>query len=220
MPIDQKAVLAQIDFVLNRVKEALPRLRTSSKVDRIELLELITLLKAAIDRLAPKRSPYREKAHAIFNEEKVYEGYTIEGLSGILSALRVDYEAGHLQAIHEIIHADVFSDFLDMALYLLKEGYKDPAAVIAGGVLEEHLRKLCLKNAVDVEVEDGKPKKADRLNADLTKAEVYSKLDQKSVTAWLDLRNNAAHGKYDEYDGKQVSFVIQSLLDFITRNPA
>ena len=45
-----------------------------------------------------------------------------------------------------------------------------------------------------------RPKKTDRMNSELTKAEAYSKLDQKSVTAWLDLRNKAAHGKYDEYD--------------------
>ncbi len=38
-----------------------------------------------------------------------------------------------------------------MAEYLLKEGYKDPAAVITGSTLEEHLRKLCIKNGIDIE---------------------------------------------------------------------
>ena len=63
-------------------------------------------------------------------------------------------------------------------------------------------------------------RKPGRMNSELTKAEAYSKLDQKSVTAWLDLRNKAAHGKYDEYDLKQVALLNQGVRDFISRNPA
>ena len=53
-----------------------------------------------------------------------------------------------------------------------------------------------------------------------TRAEVYSKLDQKNVTAWLDLRNKAAHGHYDQYESAQVGLLISGFRDFITRNPA
>lgn len=65
-----------------------------------------------------------------------------------------------------------------------------------------------------------RPKKADRLNADLSGADVYSKLDQKNVTAWLDLRNKAAHGEYDKYGQQQVQLLISSIRDFITRHPS
>ena len=73
-----------------------------------------------------------------------------------------------------------------MAEYLLKEGYKDPAAVLVGGVLEEHLRKLCLKNNITaIDPKDGKPRKSSVLNDDIAKAKIYDRLEQKSVTAWL-----------------------------------
>jgi len=107
-----------------------------------------------------------------------------------------------------------------MAEHLLSNGYKDPAAVMVGSVLEEHLRQLCLKNDLDVETEvDGKlkPKKVDRLNSELAKNEVYGKLDQKSVTAWLDLRNKAAHGKYDEYTAEQVKNMVLGVTEFLAR---
>ncbi len=106
-----------------------------------------------------------------------------------------------------------------MASYLLDEGYKDPAAVLIGGVLEEHLRKLCIKYGISIE-ENYKPKKADKINSDLSKEKVYSKLDQKSITAWLDLRNKAAHGKYDEYSKKQVLLMLEGVRKFISRNTA
>ncbi len=58
------------------------------------------------------------------------------------------------------------------------------------------------------------------MNSELASATVYSKLDQKNVTAWLDLRNKAAHGQYSEYSKEQVALFIQSVRDFITRIPA
>ena len=64
----------------------------------------------------------------------------------------------------------------------------------------------------------GKSKKADTLNADLAKAGVYNKLEQKNVTAWLGLRNDAAHGHFQNYDASQVALLIQSVRDFLGRS--
>ena len=58
------------------------------------------------------------------------------------------------------------------------------------------------------------------MNADLKKDEVYSLYDQKMVTAQLDIRNNAAHGKYDAYNNEDVERFIDWLSDFIDRFPA
>ena len=44
-----------------------------------------------------------------------------------------------------------------------------------------------------------------------------NELIQKQITAWLDLRNNAAHGKYSEYTQEQVSLLLQGVMDFIIR---
>lgn len=61
------------------------------------------------------------------------------------------------------------------------------------------------------------PRKADALNSELAKVEVYSKLDQKQITAWLALRNNAAHGKYDEYTSEQVRNMLVGVTEFMVR---
>lgn len=142
-----------------------------------------------------------------------------EGLA-ILQAVRDEIAGGWLFTVKSLVAAELFADFITMAEHLNETGYKDPAAVMAGSVLEEHLRQLSLKNSLPVEDDrDGDlvPRKADRLNAELAKANVYSKLDQKLVTAWLDLRNNSAHGKYDTYTSEQVHQMIQGVIEFMAR---
>ena len=140
----------------------------------------------------------------------------------VMQTIREEIAGGWLSTVRGLITAEVFADFLEMAEHLLETGYKDPAAVMAGSVLEEHLRQLCAANSIDAcEEKNSKqiPKKADRLNAELAGAAVYTKLDQKQITAWLDLRNNAAHGKYDQYTDSQVKNAIAGITNFMSRVP-
>lgn len=183
---------------------------------------LNTRIMAVITRITGINSEYYKQAMNVLPiiSEPIAR---LMGLYGVLTGLYQDLKAGYLKSFSELIHADIFSDYIEMAEYLLEEGYKDPAAVITGSTLEEHLRKLCIKNGIDIEImSSGKlrSKKADGINSDLAKQGVYSKLEQKSITAWLDLRNKAAHGKYSEYDENQVKQLIMGVRDFIVRNPA
>lgn len=144
----------------------------------------------------------------------------IESGMAILFAMRDEVAGGWLASVKSLVAAEIFSDFLEMATHLLSAGYKDAAAIMIGSVLEEHLRQLAAGAGIPVEREiDGSlvAKKADLLNSELAKADVYSKLDQKTVTAWLDLRNKAAHGKYSEYEKGQVDLMSQSVTDFMAR---
>ena len=138
-----------------------------------------------------------------------------------MKALLADVKAGHLQSVVDLVHAETFADFLEMAQHLLDAGYKDAAAVIAGSALEAHVRALCEKHGLPLAVTkpDGSatPKKADSMNSELAGADIYNKLDQKNVTAWLDLRNKAAHGKYAEYQKDQVLLLIGGVRDFLAR---
>jgi hypothetical protein len=143
--------------------------------------------------------PYYMEFNKKVNDASPY--LTEEG-RGILKAVKNEIDGGWAFTVKGLISAEIFSNFLEMAEYLLTEGYKDPAAVMAGSVLEEHLRQLCIKNSIPIEsIKDGKPipKKADLINSQLASANIYNKLDQKSITSWLDLRNKAAHGQYSEY---------------------
>ena len=183
---------------------------------------LITRIKAIVKRITGNDSEYYKRIEEILVQyEYLLDHEKLGPLKGVLDGLYQDLKAGYLKSFSELIHADIFSDYIEMAEYLLEEGYKDPTAVITGSTLEEHLRKLCIKNGIDI-MSSGKlkHKKADGMNSDLVKQGVYSKLELKSVTAWLDLRNKAAHGNYSEYNENQVKQLIIGVRDFIVRNPA
>jgi len=217
----QKEALSQIEALLGRCRGVVSRSQypDCSGLLKEEITSINTLMSDCIYRFAPNGSRHRESVLEILKTYGVDSGPSIRRLAGVLDALRISYESGYLTTVSELIHADVFTDFIEMADYLLTEGYKDPAAVIIGSVLEEHLRQLAQKNGVDVNI-GSRPKKADQLNADLFTQSVFSKLDQKAVTSWLDLRNKAAHGKYNEYSKDQVAIQLQGIRDFIGRNPA
>jgi hypothetical protein len=184
---------------------------------------LVTKAIAAIQRIGGNNSTYANEVERILKKLE-YLHLHVAHIMGVVTALRDDLKAGYIQSLVELIHSDVFSDFLEMAQHLCDSAYKDAAAVIAGSTLESHLRSLCHKAGIPVEVVkpdgDTLPKKADTMNSELASAAIYSKLDQKSITAWLDLRNKAAHGKYNEYSQEQVLIFVSGVRDFIVRNPA
>jgi len=187
-----------------------------------EVVRLVTSARAAIRRIAGPHSAYFDQCEKLV-EFAPHSVSRLEQLMGVVDSLRDDLSKGYLDSIAELIHGSIFGDYLEMAQHLLDEGYKDAAAVIAGSTLEAHLRKLCDKAGVESQTQindEVRPKKADQMNVDLAGKGVYSKLDQKNVTAWLDLRNKAAHGRYNEYSGSQVELLISGIRDFITRNPA
>lgn len=218
MSIDNKYITDQI----KRALDAHQAMKARSQYDDLSdcedsaVVELIILLSSTIERIAPPNSRYFLSTKKAIEDYGSSNGYVIPIFVGILKTLNSDYQAGYLKKMEDIIHGDIFSDFIEMAEYLLCEGYKDPSAVLVGGVLEEQLRKLCENNNIDI-TENNKPKKADRLNSDLAKANVYTKLDQKNITAWLDLRNKAAHGNYNEYSKEQVTLMLQGVRNFISQ---
>lgn len=161
--------------------------------------------------------PYYESFKNSVNKTEVS---SVEAGKGLLASIKTEIEKGWIKSIKELISAEIFTDFLEMAEHLLQEKYEHPAAVMIGSVLEEHLRNLCQKFSIQItEGKNGKhlSKKADLLNSELTRINVYNKLDQKNVTAWLDLRNKAAHGKYDEYNIQQVQLMHNGVSEFIAR---
>ena len=84
--------------------------------------------------------------HIYYNDfDKRVNGYGIDETENginILQSIKHEIENDWLITFKELVSAEIFSDFLEMARYLLDQNFKDAAAVTIGSVLEEHLRML------------------------------------------------------------------------------
>lgn len=217
--MEKSQIITRIDFVIQKGQEGLSHLVSSDRgpyVPRIYYAGFRSAGLALIVSIYGEDHPYFKEFNKIVEN---LQAYCVEGGIGILNSIKEEIEGGWLTSYRQLVSAEIFSDFLEMAEYLLEQSYKDAAAVMIGSVLEEHLRQLCQLHYIDTHLpgEDRKPKKADSLNSELAKNGVYGKLDQKNVTAWLDLRNKSAHGNYQLYSIDQVRLMYQGVLDFIAR---
>jgi hypothetical protein len=127
----------------------------------------------------------------------------------ILQAAQEDYDGGYLNNVKTIVQAEVFDSELEQASELLANGYKSPAAVVAGVVIETTLKDLCDKHGIN-------RGKLERMNADLCKAGTYTLLVQKQITALAQIRNDAAHGNSEAFQDGDVKSMIEDVRRFVT----
>lgn len=138
----------------------------------------------------------------------------VEQAFGVLLAAKDDFESNSLFSLKKLVEAELFDEFLEQAEHLLEAGYYQPAAVVAGSVLEDGLRKLCRVNGVTL---PDSPK-LDWMNSELAKRGTYTKLLQKRITALADLRNCAAHGKWTEFRASDVEAMVRDIRDFMANH--
>ena len=135
----------------------------------------------------------------------------------IFLSAKSDYDGGFLFDIRNLVHADVFTNELEQALYFHGEGWKIPALVIAGTVLESTLRELCDQNGITF----GKPPTINPMNDELAKAGIYNKAMKTQILNWGQNRNSAAHGKQDELEAlslDDVKRMIDGISEFVAKH--
>lgn len=139
------------------------------------------------------------------------ESWDAEKGTATLRAAQTDIENGYLKSLETLVSADIFTDFLEMSEHLLQEGYKDPAASLIGAVLEDGLRKISANHSVKVKTKED----ISSLNQKLAQANVYNRLTQKRIQVWNDIRNNADHGHFNEYDSDLVDEMLKGVQSFL-----
>lgn len=133
---------------------------------------------------------------------------------GILKAIKDDLENDGLINFKRLIEAEVFEDFLEQAEYLMNSHYYEPAAVIIGCVLEDGLRKLCIRNNIPL----SERPMLGQMNDLLAKKGVYKAQTKKFITAFTDIRNKAAHGKWDEVEKEDVERFLDWTREFMEKH--
>jgi hypothetical protein len=208
--------LKQLDALLDEYNKTLGGTRGTNSA---AVLVMIQRFLAAIQRLVLPTSTYAQSA-ARQAVSKATPTSRLIALAAIVRALHDDIAAGWLASVVEQAHAETYTDYLSMAEGLIGQGYKDAAAVIAGTSLEVHLKALAVKHGVSLQAPNGSPRMASGLNDELKRQSVYNAVEHKQVTAWLAIRNAAAHGNYVDYDEAAVKGLVEGVGNFAVRHPA
>lgn len=171
-----------------------------------------------IQMLATKRTSYSDLIKDIRTTSEHYP----EQLYGMILGLKSAYENGMLKNLSELIETNVIADYLIQAEQLLNGNKKGihtygPAAVLAGTVLEDSLRRLCNRQEPPISTTKtgGHPKSMGILIDDLKNANLFNELKAKQLRAWADIRNAAAHGRFDEFNREDVEQMILGIQTFL-----
>ena len=216
--MDWDRVADHLSSCLRDAEQELKRKRTPDDKDGVvEMLEATLRLEEAVTKHVPRPSIYIDECN---DRPKDSIAARCQYAVALGKAFLSDITNGQLKRAEELIRADQFSSYLDMAEHLVSEGYKDPAAVLAGSSLEVHLRNLIAKSGLVPFGSNGVPKKASQSNDELANNGVYDRNVQKLVTSWLAIRNSAAHGKYEQVKKDDVELMIKWIRTFISEYPA
>jgi hypothetical protein len=233
---DAAWAVKEIDDTLDRSETLLPTIASETDGEfafsfnrdpqgEAKAIEAALLLEETVRRLAPSKSMYARRLEAVARQQIIGLPDHVAAkralqYRAILRALRYDLKRGAIRTLEETVRADLFSDQLDIADYFLEEGFLPAAAVTAGVVLEEHLRKLAEKHEVPARSGKGTALSAEGLNQSF-RGPVYDLGDQKLVTAWLDLRNAGAHPRSKtKLTADRVGSMVEGVREFIVRHPA
>lgn len=218
MQIDEK-ILLRMDELIELGKRVLvtrsppmPGHITSDFVDVQMTNQWLTSCLNLLGRVFGESSPHYLRLKEQFPNYPKWPN--VSQAFGVLLAAKDDFESGSVFSFKRLVEAELFDEFLEQAEHLFEAGYFQPAAVIAGSVLEDGLRKLCEANSITLSLSP----KLDSMNAELAKKAIYSKLVQKRVTALADLRNSAAHGKWAEFERSDVESMLRDIRDFMAKH--
>jgi hypothetical protein len=150
-----------------------------------------------------------------FSGEIVNKYATAVKLRGSLTALREAVDRDLLTSLEDLVAADAFASLLDQADELYEKKYLLAAGVLGRAVLEEHIRKKCIRCGV---LPAGRPTISE-LNQTLYKCGDIDKLAMQQVTSMATAGNHCAHNLPPPLSKAQVRRLIDDVRDFVARHP-
>ena len=214
----KKEILAELDSLVEigkRLDESFEMTGMGgyeSSIPEHEHRTFATSALAAIQRIAGESSQYYQAAPKPNSQDRIsvagFNPTLIPGLRGALSSLREAVNSGLLVSLETRLRAAVHDDLLEQGSELVKNGYYVAGMVLIGGVLEDHLRKMCETHSL---VWSGKGSIA-KYN-DLLKDKAYNQAVWRRIQSIGDVRNDAAHGNAKKVDEAEV----QDALRFVRR---
>lgn len=136
--------------------------------------------------------------------DALFAASRVSQMCALLLRLWAEIEGGLLTTFENRVIAATFDDFLDHGAEYLKGGRKDEAAVIAGIVFEDTIRRI--SRILEI---DEKGVALETLITELAKRGILTGLKAKRGRAAAGLRTSAAHARWGEIQLSDVKPVIE-----------
>lgn len=215
-------ILAQLDALLATAQRLDDSFRMGemgsyeSSIPEAEHRAFVTAAKAAIRRIAGEGSEYYKALPEISDAQRItvpgYSPTTIPAIHGSLTALRDAVDGGLLTSIENLLRANFHDDFLVQSQTLLDAGYHVAAMVLIGGVLEDHMHKLCVNRSLTWNGTGSLSKYNDALRA----GTVYAQPTWRRIQSIGDVRNDAAHGNVANVEQSDVDDAQKYVRRFLS----
>ena len=158
-------------------------------------------------------------------QHKVLLASSVQSTLATLKGIRNNYVNGFYNDLTQQIVANMSADYMEQAEALLGEGIAGqydhvPAAVLCGAVLENRLRSYCenLDPPIETVKPNGESLTLGALTSELDRIKAFDKQTRKMLRAWADIRNAAAHGRFDEFTREQVELMLLGVNGFLTNH--
>jgi len=176
--------------------------------DKVPLHSWLVKVENVLSTVFGSRSAHYIQTKKVLDKNPEHS-YEVNQIVGVLTGALSDLEDGFLVGQEHLIAGVILDSVLEQARYLLKTGFKDPAAILCRVVIEDALQRLC--------VEENLPSsgKSASLNDALKSQGRYTKPQWRLIQSWLDVGNSAAHGKFSEFTDDDVKQMISDVERFL-----
>lgn len=180
--------------------------------DMIQVHEWLTKTRNILETVFGRQSPQHRDFEEVLPEDgikQVKQSLDVYPIVGVLQGALSDLKNGYLLGREFFIVGEVFDSILEQAKHFIKTGNKDIAAILARIVLEDALKRLARSEGIDDSF------KASKINDELKNKERYPQVRWRSVQTWLDVGNDAAHGRFNEYTKEDVASAVGGIEHFL-----
>lgn len=165
----------------------------------------------ALERALPENHRHRIEATRLLPKaDSTIYPTQIANILGVLKSVATEWTAGLIGSLEFHFIGLAFEDFLRHAAEHNEKGRKEVAAILASAVLEDTVKRLCRKNAIEAD-----DKSLDTLISVLKTKRMLAKVRAERLRAHAALRNRAFHAEWNEFDQRDLRQMIEDLDELV-----
>jgi hypothetical protein len=178
--------------------------------EQVPLYKWLVQVENLFSSVFGEKSAHYSQARKILDDHP-HSAWEVNKIVGILTGALGDLEDGFLVNQEHLIAGVVLDSVIEQARFLLKSGFKDPAAVLCRVVVEDVLQRISVEEGLDPS------RKASALNDALRNCERYTKPQWRMIQSWLDIGNLSAHGKFSDFTEDDVRQMVSDVERFVVQ---